>query len=149
MDKQITTNIAGPTFDQMEVTQHYVEFLSPGTFESESTIEKCSSWDIDAAVARSRSILQAYNAKPYAFRFTTRGRKDGELDSKEIAHSRLYWLGGKVETAEEILARNHPDESALRLNIKIKQIKRIITNYNSWRFTAALGDEDVVLDYSA
>lgn len=133
---------------EYELTQHYVEFLSPGTIFSETTTKEIPSWDVEAAVEMSHSVLQRHGARPYGFRFLTRGRKWGELDAEEIADSPIYWLGGTIETAEEILARNEPSEEMMRFNIRSSGAKRIITNTNSWKFTSELKDDQVVLDYS-
>lgn len=130
------------------IQQHYVTFLSPGTFMSESNTEEISSWDVEKASNMARSILQRHNAKPYGFYFTTRGREDSELDSKQIARSPMYYLGGVVETYEEVCARNDPNEDILRFNMKCNEWNRIITNTNSWRITLPLNDDDVVLDWS-
>lgn|ERR1700680_3989765 len=132
----------------MTMQRHFVTFLSPGTFVSEASELPIpiDSWNIDVAVKMAGDICERHGARPYGFRFTTRGRKDDQLDSEEIDRSGIYYLGGKVETAEEILARSDPKEEILRSNIRCNNYKRIITNTNSWRFTKALGDDDVVLD---
>lgn len=126
--------------------QHFVTFYSPGTFVSEKNTKPIASWDVDLAVSMAREIVQRYNARPYGFRFSTRTREDHELDSKETETSPFYYLGGKIETAEEVLARNDPKEEILRSNLRVNNIKRLIVNNNSWRFTAELKDDDVVLD---
>ena len=130
----------------MTMQRHFVEFLSPGTFVSESSELPIDSWNVDVAVKMAADICERHGARPYGFRFTTRGRKDNELDSRVIDKSGIYYLGGSVETAEEILARNDPKEEILRSNIRCNDYKRIITNTNSWRFTTALNADDVVLD---
>jgi hypothetical protein len=130
------------------LTQHFVTFFSPGTFVAETTMKPIASWDVDAAVAMAREITERYNATPYAFRFTTRGRDDSELDSKQIAASNLYYLGGQVFTRAEIEARNDPKEATLRANMRINDIERVIINDNSWRFTGPLNADDVILDFT-
>lgn len=127
--------------------QHFVTFYSPGTFVSETTQLSVESWDVEIAKQMARSIKERHAATPYGFRFSTRGRGPNDLDSKEIASSNLYYLGGRIETREEIEARNDPKEAILRSNMRINLIDRVIINDNSWRFTAPLGDGDVVLDW--
>lgn len=134
--------------DTITHKQHYVTFYSPGTFVAETSAKPISAWDVDEAIAMARSIKERHGATPYGFRFTTRGRSDEDLDAKEIAKSPFYWLGGKVETGEEILARADPREHVLCSNIRINGYKRIITNDNSWRWTQPLGDDDVVLEFT-
>lgn len=126
--------------------QHFVSFLSPGSFVSEETVKPIDSWDVDQAVQMARTIVERHGAKPYGFRFITRSRGPDDLDSRETARSGIYYLGGTVETAKQIMARNDPKEEILRSNIRSNRYDRIITNTNSWRFTAPLYAEDVVLD---
>ena len=126
--------------------KHFVEFYSPGTFVSEVTEKSIDSWDVDKAVRMAKKIKERYNATPYGFRFTTRTRSEKDLDSHQSAQSNLYYLGGRVETREEVEARNDPKEKTLRANMRINEIKKIIINDNSWRFTGVLKDTDIILD---
>jgi hypothetical protein len=126
--------------------KHFVEFYSPGTLVSEMNTEPIDSWDVDTAVEMARSIVQRHSARPYGFRFITRERGPEDLDSHISKRSGIYYLGGKVETLEEVEARNDPAEAILRDNMRSNNISRIIVNKNSWRFTGELHDEDTVLD---
>lgn len=126
--------------------KHFVQFLSPGTFVSEVTEKPIDAWDVEAAVLMSADIVERHGAKPYGFRFTTRSRGPDELDSKQTAQSGMYYLGGKIETLAEVEARNDPDERILLSNMRANGYDRIVVNTNSWRFTAPLGDGDVVLN---
>lgn len=125
---------------------HFVTFFSPGTFVSEMTERPIEKWDAAAAVEMAKSIHERYDARPYGFRFTTRSRGPQDLYSKVTATSNMFYLGGKVETLAEVIERNSPDESILRSNMRANGYDRIIVNTNSWRFTAGLGPDDVVLD---
>lgn len=127
---------------------HFVEFLSPGTFVSEVTRRAVESWNVDEAVGMARDVIERHAATPYGFRFTTRSRAADELDSKVTNTSGVYYLGGKIRTAEEILAGTDPSEAILRSNVEINGIKRVIVNDNYWRFTAELRDEDTVLEFT-
>lgn len=127
------------------VQQHFVTFYSPGTFVAETTAKPIDSWNVDDAVAMSAMIEERHGARPYGFRFTTRGRGADDLDSKETAHSPMYYLGGKVETLEEVEARNDPDERILRANMTGNGYKRIWTSTRGWKWTQPLNDDDVVL----
>lgn len=124
------------------------DLLQPGTFTAETDTKPIDEWDVEKAVEMARGIVQRYNARPYGFRFTTRGRGDADLDSKEIARSGLYYLGGKIETLAEVEARNDPQESILRSNMRINGYDRIVVNTNSWKWTQPLRDGDTVLDVS-
>jgi hypothetical protein len=129
----------------MEMQQHFVTFYSPGTFVAEETTKPIDSWSVDDAVAMAALITERYNAKPYGFRFTTRGREAGDLDSKQIAASPMHYIGGKIETIEEVFLRNDPSESILRSNMECNGYKRIWTSTQGWRWTQPLQDDDVVL----
>jgi hypothetical protein len=124
---------------------YFVTFYSPGTFVAETTTKPVESWDVDAAVKMAADIKERYNATPYGFRFTTKGRGPDDLDSKEIARSPFYWLGGKVETLEEIEARDNPKERILRSNMRGNGWKRVITTTEGWKWTQPLDDGDVLL----
>lgn len=125
--------------------QHFVTFYSPGTFVAENTTKPIDSWNVDDAVAMAALITERHGAKPYGFRFTTRGRGPDDLDSKEIAKSPMHYIGGKVETLEEVEARNDPSESILRTNMRGNGYKRIWSTTSVWQWTQPLSDDDVVL----
>jgi hypothetical protein len=126
--------------------KHFVTFYSPGTFVAETSAKDIGSWNVDDAVAMSAMIEERHGARPYGFRFTTRERGDDDFDSKETAQSPMYYLGGKVETLEEVEARNDPEERILRSNMQGNGYKRIWTSTRGWKWTQPLKDDDVVLD---
>lgn len=134
-----------PKGEAME--RHFVTFFSPGTFVAEETVKPIDSWDVEAAMEMARSITERYNATPYGFRFSTRTRKDDELDSTVTKRSHIYYLGGRVETLEDVERRADPKEAILLRNMRGNGWKRIVTNDNSWRWTQPLKDDDVVLDF--
>ena len=126
----------------------FVEYYSPGSFMAETTLEPIDSWDVATATEMAHGIKERHGATPYGFRFITKGREPDELDSKTINKSNMYYLGGKVETVEEVEARNDPKEEILLSNMKCNGYDKIIVNDNSWRWTAPLKDDDVVLDFN-
>ena len=125
---------------------HFVTYYSPGTFVPEETTRKIASWNVDDAVKGAFEIVERYGSRPFGFQFTTRGRSEADLDSKETDRSPMYYLGGVVRTADEVLAGTAPDEYILRANVEGSSIKRVLVNTNSWKFTTELKDDDVVLD---
>jgi hypothetical protein len=129
----------------MTMEKHFVEFYSPGTFVAETTAKPIDSWNVDDAVAMSSMIEERHGARPYGFRFTTRGRGPDDLDSKQTAKSPMYYLGGKIETLEEVEARNDPKERILRTNMQCNGYKRIWTSTRGWKWTQPLNEDDVVL----
>ena len=127
--------------------QQFVTFLSPGTFVHEDTTKPIESWDVEKAKEMARDIKERHGATPFAFYFTTRTRADDELDSKRVAKSCKYYLGGKIETLADVEARNDPKEDILRSNMRCNGWDQIITNTNSWEVTQPLNADDVVLDW--
>ena len=126
---------------------HFVTFYSPGTFVAESSSLPIDSWDVAKAKAMAGEVKERYGATPYGFRFTTRTRKDDELDSKVTATSPTYYLGGTVETLEQVKARATDKERILVANMEGNKWDRIITNNNSWRWIQPLEEDDVVLQW--
>ena len=127
--------------------KHFVTFLSPGTFVAEQTTKEIDAWDVDQAIEMSRSISERYGAKPYGFYFTTRSRADDELDSRVTERSGTYYLGGKIETIDDVRARNDPSERILLSNMECNGWNRIIVNTNSWKVTQPFGDGDTLLEF--
>jgi len=126
--------------------QHFVTFYSPGTFTAETTTRPIDVWGLDQAVDMARAIVERYKARPYGFRFLTRARGEDDLDSKIVASSPFYYLGGRIRTLAEVEAKADPKEAILRSNMRMNGWDRIVTNDNSWRWTQPLGETDVVLD---
>lgn len=126
--------------------KHFVTFYSPGTFVAETTERPINAWDVDAAVEIAETITERYGARPYGFRFTTRGRGPDDLDSKVVANSVFYYLGGKIETLEEVRERNDPKERILLSNMEVNGYKRVIRITRGWSWTQPLDDGDVVLN---
>lgn len=127
--------------------KHFVVFYSPGTFVAESTEREIEAWDVEVAKHMATTIKERYGATPYGFRFVTRGRSAKDLDSKETARSHMYYLGGTIETLEQVEARNDPKERILRANMRGNGVARVIVNNNSWKSTQPLKDDDVVLSW--
>ncbi len=128
------------------LTQHFVTFFSPGTFTAEQTTKPIPSWDVDLAVAMSSDIQERHAARPYGFQFITRGREDHELDSRVIASSGMFYIGGKVETVDEVRARNREDERILLANMEGNGWDRIWRSTQGWQWTQPLRREDTVID---
>jgi len=126
---------------------HFVTFYSPGTFVNEESIKPIESWDVEAAKEMARGIKERYGAVPFGFRFSTRSRGADDLDSKVTATSPMYYLGGKVETLAEVKARATEKDRTLIANMECNKYRRIITNTNSYAWTAPLRKTDVVLEW--
>jgi hypothetical protein len=127
------------------ITKHFVTFLSPGSFVAENTTKAIDSWDVPAAQAMAETINERHNAVPYAFFFTTRTRGPDDLDSEVTAASPTYYIHCKIETLEEIEARNDPAERILRDNMRCNGYTKVVVTTRGWRWTQYLRDGDVVL----
>lgn len=132
----------------MTMQQHFVTFYSPGTFVAEQSTEPIETWDVEQAQKMAHDITERYHATPYGFQFTTRERTDDELDSKQVARSPMYFLGGTVETLAQVKARATEQDRILVGNMEGNGYDRIVTNNNSWRWTQPLAKDDVVLDWT-
>lgn len=135
--------------------KHQVTFYSPGTLFSESSTHDIDSWDTAKAVELSETVLARYNAKPYGFVFSTiivaDDVPDGEggflkVSSKEVESSGIHFLGGRLETYDDVVARNDEKESILRSNMRSNEMWVIIINDNSFRSTLPFNEGDCVVN---
>ncbi len=131
----------------------FVTFLSPGTFVSEASTYPIDSRDLRLALAMAEKVTERYGAKPYGFRFEERivgempDGQGGKLHaSKDVGMSGIYFLGGKLETVDDVVARNDPKESVLRTNMQGNDMSIVIVNTNSYRSTLPFGEEDCIVD---
>lgn len=127
--------------------KHFVTFLSPGTFVAESTETLIEEWNIPEAIKIAKNIKERHGATPYGFYFITRGRREDELDSREIAKSGVYYLGGEIKTLEDVEAENDKNNKILISNMKNNNWDRIIVNSNSWECIRPLKSNDIVLQW--
>lgn len=137
--------------------KHTVTFYSPGTLFSESSTKEIDSWDTKKAVEMADSILERYNAKPYAFVFRTIKThdpvSDGEggflkVESKQEKESGYYFLGGKLETYDDVVNRGLDSEGILRSNMRGNEYWIVCVNTNSFKSTLPFGEDDKIVDTS-
>lgn len=135
--------------------KHFVMFISPGTFVPETRTEPIASWDPKLAVEAAERIVERHGAKPYGFLFETRLVSEDISDGrggtmhvapKTVARSACHFLGGKIETVEEVEVRNDPKEEILRRNMRGNDIAIVLVNTNSYRSTLPFEEEHVVVD---
>ncbi len=135
--------------------KHTVTFFSPGTFISESSSYPIDEWDLAKAVKMSKEVSERYNAKPYGFRFNTmlvhdpiQDGEGGELkvEPKVVKSSGTYFLGGKLETFDQVEARNDSKESILRSNMENNDMWIVCVNTNSYRSTMPFEENDKIVD---
>ena len=132
----------------LAIRQDFVTFLSPGSFVHETTTKRVNRWHVDEAVEMSKSITERYGATPFGFYFATRGRGDGELDSREVARSGVYYLNGVIESVNQIEKRGDPGERTLLKNMRGNGWDRVVRNTRGYRWTQPFRDGDVVLERS-
>ena len=125
--------------------KHFVTFYSPGTFFSEQSKQEIDSWDIDQAHKMSKDITERYDAIPYGFQFSTKERGDDDFDSKETKRSGMYYVNCKIETLEEIIAREDPDDRILISNMRCNGWDKMAVTIKGWKTTQPLQKGDVVL----
>ena len=128
----------------IEIKKHFVTFYSPGTFVAETTTKPIRSWSVATALRMAKAIKERYGARPYGFRFETRSRGPKDLDSRVVAESPMHYFGVKVETLEQIKARNDPNDRILISNMEGNKWSRVVSSKKGWRWTQPLNDNDVV-----
>ena len=135
--------------------KHYVTFYSPGTFVSESSTLSIEDWDTAKAVEMAKNIQERHGAKPYGFRFETRLNhadvQDAEgvwlkVQEKTVKSSGTYFLGGKLETFDDVVARNSDKENILRSNMEGNGMWIVCINTNSYRSTMPFEENDRIVD---
>lgn len=130
----------------IKMKKNFVRFMSPGTFVGETREKEIDSWDVRKAVAMSREITERYGSKPYGFYFVTKERKDDEWESKVVASSGVYYINGKIETLEELKAKNDPNNRILIDNMQMNHWNRVVTTYNPWKWTQPFHDKDHIVN---
>lgn len=135
--------------------REFVTFYSPGTFTSETTTQPIDGRDTKVAVTMADSIREHHGARPYGFRFETRivaeSVPDGEggelaVSVKTVDKSGTYFIGGKLETLDEVTARSDPKENILRSNMQASDMCIVCVTTNGYRSTMPFSDKDFVVD---
>jgi len=135
--------------------KHKVTFYSPGTLFSESSTYDIENWDTVKAVELAEKVLERYDAKPYGFVFETfivsDDVPDGEggmlkVQSKSVEKSGIHFLGGWLETYDEVMLRNDDKESILRSNMRYNDNWIVCINTNSFRSTIPFNEKDCIVD---
>jgi hypothetical protein len=135
--------------------KHFVNFVSPGTCFNEESTRPIESWDVAKAVEMSHEVTERYGAKPYAFHFLTMlvlppvaDGEGGELnvEPKEVEKSDLYYLGGTVQTYDEIVARADKSNSVLISNMRCNGWWLVVENTNSWKTVRPFEKNHVIVN---
>ncbi len=132
-------------------------FMSPGSFFDETSTKPIESWDTKTAVAMASAVTERYGSRPYGFRFSTGiisdDVPDGEggymkVQPKQVADTGVYYIDGRLRTAEDVIADDKQGEMALRSNMRINHIAIVCETTNGYRHTAEFGERDSVVSSS-
>ena len=138
--------------------KHYVIFIIPGTVMNVTSnygIASIESWDIKKATKMSDEITERYGAKPFGFKFETYREANPQKDTQgneiqikpeRIAWSGIVYLGGKVETYDEIVARNDPSEKTLSFTMSVSENWVVVVNTTSYKYVTYFDEDDVVVN---
>lgn len=135
-------------------TKHYVTFYSPGTFVHEQTTREIGEWNPRKAVALAEKIVERHGAKPFGFRFETRSCAPDIDDGaggvipgaqKTMKTSGLHFLGGTLETIDDIERRGDPREDILVSNMRCNEYPIVCVNTNSWKSVQPFEQDSVIV----
>ena len=130
---------------------------SPGTLFAESTSLPIDSRDVALATQKAQDITERHNARPYGFRFETRvvadPVPDGEggtlyVEPKTVDTSGMYFLNGRLETVDEVEARNDPKERILRANMQGNDMWIVCITTNGYKSTQPFTEKDFLVNAS-
>lgn len=136
--------------------KEFVTFYSPGTFVSEYSQKPIETRDVRKAVEMAASISERYNAKPYAFDFTTRIVADPipdgyggtlNVEAKTIDTSGHYFLSGRLETVEDVERRRDHEDTILLSNMRGNGMWIVCVTNNGYRHVMAFKEQDFVVDH--
>lgn len=134
--------------------KNYVTFYSPGTFFAETRTVPIEEWDPAIAVKMSNDIVERYGALPFGFEFSTAVEAgpvpDGEggvleVRSRTASRTGMYYIGGRIDTFEDVQRREDPNDTILLSNMRGNGWWVMVTNERSWRVTRPLEPEDFVV----
>ena len=129
---------------KMEITQHFVTFLSPGSFVREEKTMPIAAWDTDTAQDLAADVVERHGARPFCFYFTTRGRSQDDLDSSILKKSSRYFINCHVQTLEEVQA--DPASRILAANMESANWTRVATTRSGFIWTDRMLQGDAVLE---
>jgi hypothetical protein len=96
-----------------QTLKHYVTTYAPGSFVDETTSRPIEAWDVRRALEIAGEVVERYDARPFAFRFTTRDEPppivlDGvarAVEPIEVAKSGMYFINAEILSLSDVEAR--------------------------------------------
>lgn len=134
--------------------KNYVTFYSPGTLFAEIRTVPIEQWDPTVAVGMSNDVEERYGARPYAFQFSTYLEVDpvpdgegGYADAgpKRLTTTGMYYIGGRVDTYDDIRHREDPSDLILLSNMRGNGFWIAVTNERTWRVTHPFEPKDFLV----
>lgn len=139
--------------------RHKVEFISPGTAFSEISVREIQDRnDLLTAVEMSKTIVERYGARPYAFRFFTEifhpPIDDGEggllnVEPKRIDVSEWFFLGGTILKYEDTVNKDNERLTNVMWNMRLNKEPLAVETTNGWTHVAFFGADDCVVSETA
>lgn len=135
--------------------KHYVVFDSPGTMFTESSSREIGEWSTQLAVRMAADVVERHGARPYCFRFETRRSADPICDGdggtlevipKTLSRSGRYFIGGQLQTLDELEARADPDNRILLANMSGNDWPITVVTANSYKSTQVFEETDCIVD---
>lgn len=132
--------------------QHFVTYVSPGTFFHETTRKPIESWDPALAVRMEEGVVERYGARPYAVYFKTRLVSDDvddgrggtlEVTPRTLRTSGRYYLGGTLLTIAELEANG---EEIAASNLRGMGCSHAIVSTRSYKIMQPFEGEDCIVD---
>lgn len=129
-------------------------FYSPGTFFAERSMRPIESRDCAKAVAMAEEIVERHGARPYGFVFETQLVADPvpdgrggtlNVEPKKIRGSGMHFLGGRLETLDEVEKRNDPSERIKCSNMRANDSCIVCINEKTYRSTQPFTESDVIV----
>lgn len=131
-----------------------VEFLSPGTFFSESSCQEFAKLDYKAICDAAKTIKERYGAMPYGFKWT---KYEVPIDIPKIEGYKvmidpnvLDKSPGTIFITGEVIFSNNlngPDDKILKSNLESNNGGVGIINTNSYKFHAGFNEDDIVIGW--
>lgn len=132
--------------------QHFVTYVSPGTFFHETTSKPIEAWDPPMAVRMEEGVVERCGARPYCFYFETRlvadDLHDGRggtlrVEPRTLRKSGNYFLGGTKVTLAEMEASG---EEIAASNMRCMGCSTAIVSTRSYKVIRPFEGDDCIVD---